>query len=86
MLYQSRQNLQDQTGNSWQVIVFKRISSESSAMLSLRLVGFPGGVNLDHTQMTFYRCVCVSPIGDHRNRQYLFLIQGQMLLCNCQSC
>lgn len=50
MLYQSRQNLQDQTGNSWQVIAFKRISPEGSAMVSLRLVGFPGGVNLDHTQ------------------------------------
>jgi hypothetical protein len=50
MLYQSRQNLQDQTGNSWQAIAFKRIHPEGSAVVSLRLVGFPGGVNLDHTQ------------------------------------
>ena len=50
MLYQSRQNLRDQTGKSWQAIAFKRIHSEGSASVSLRLVGFPGTVELDHTQ------------------------------------
>lgn len=50
MLYQSRQNLRDQTGNSWQVIAFKRIHPEGSASVSLRLVGFPGGVEFDRTQ------------------------------------
>lgn len=50
MLYQSRQNLQDQTGKSWQAIAFKRIHPEGSAIVSLRLVGFPGAVELDHTQ------------------------------------
>jgi hypothetical protein len=50
MLYQSRQNLQDQTGNSWQAIAFKRIHPEGSAIVSLRLIGFFGGVELDHTQ------------------------------------
>jgi Protein of unknown function (DUF3122) len=50
MLYQSRQNLRDQTGKSWQAIAFKRIHPEGSASLSLRLVGFPGAVELDHTQ------------------------------------
>jgi hypothetical protein len=50
MLYQSRQNLQDQTGKSWQAIVFKRIHPEGSASVSLRLVGFPGAVEFDRTQ------------------------------------
>lgn len=50
MLYQSRQNLWDQTGKSWQVVAFKRIHPDGSAILSLRLVGFPGAVELDHTQ------------------------------------
>ncbi|MGY6529644.1 MAG: DUF3122 domain-containing protein [Cyanobacterium sp.] len=50
MLYQSRQNLQDQMGNYWRAIAFKRIHPEGSASISLRLIGFPGGVSLDHTQ------------------------------------
>ncbi len=50
MLSQSRQNLRDQTGKSWQAIAFKRIHPEGSAVVSLRLVGFPGAVELDHTQ------------------------------------
>ncbi|MGQ4650587.1 DUF3122 domain-containing protein [Lyngbya aestuarii] len=50
MLYQSRQNLRDQTGNSWQAIAFKRIHPEGSYTVSLRVVGFPGAVELDHTQ------------------------------------
>jgi hypothetical protein len=50
MLYQSRQNLQDQTGQSWQAIAFTRIHPEGSSTVSLRLVGFPGAVELDHTQ------------------------------------
>jgi hypothetical protein len=50
MLYQSRQTLKDQQGNTWQAIAFKRIHPEGSAMVSLRLVSFPGGVELDHTQ------------------------------------
>jgi hypothetical protein len=50
MLYQSRQNLQDQTGQSWQAIAFTRIHPEGSSTVSLRLVGFPGSVELDHKQ------------------------------------
>lgn len=50
ILYQSRQNLQDQTGNSWQAIAFKRVHPEGSYTISLRLVGFPGAVALDHAQ------------------------------------
>lgn len=50
MLYQSRQTLQDQTGNSWQMIVFKRVHPEGSAAISLRLIGFANGVEFNHTQ------------------------------------
>ena len=50
MLYQSRQNLRDQTGKSWQAIDFKRIYPDGSATVSLRLVGFPGAVEFDRTQ------------------------------------
>ena len=50
MLYQSRQNLRDRTGKSWQVVAFKRVRPDGSAMVSLRLVGFLGAVELDHTQ------------------------------------
>jgi hypothetical protein len=50
MLYQSRQTLRDQNGDSWQAIAFKRIHPEGSAIISLRLVGFPSAVELDHTQ------------------------------------
>jgi hypothetical protein len=50
MLYQSRQNLQDQNGNSWQVIAFKRIHPEGSSLVSLRVIGFSDQVEFDHTQ------------------------------------
>lgn len=50
MLYQSRQTLRDQTGNRWQAIAFKRIQPDGIISLNLRLVGFPGAVELDHTQ------------------------------------
>lgn len=50
MLYQSRQNLRDQNRNSWQVIAFNRIYPDGSNMISLRLVGFPGAVEIDHSQ------------------------------------
>ncbi|MEG4999002.1 DUF3122 domain-containing protein [Microcoleus sp. B4-D4] len=50
MLYQSRQTLQDQNGNSWQAIAFKRIHPEGSSSVSLRVVGFPGAVEFDRTQ------------------------------------
>jgi hypothetical protein len=50
MLYQSRQTLRDQSGNRWQAIAFKRIKPDHTISLNLRLVGFPGAVELDHTQ------------------------------------
>ncbi|MCY7337931.1 MAG: DUF3122 domain-containing protein [Chamaesiphon sp.] len=50
MLYQSRQSLQDRAGKTWQAIAFKRIHPEGSEIVSLRLISFPGGAALDHTQ------------------------------------
>lgn len=49
-VYQSRQTLKDQQGNSWQAIAFKRTHPDRTATLYLRLVGFPGTANLDHSQ------------------------------------
>ncbi len=49
-VYQSRQTLQDQHSNSWQAIAFKRIQPNGAATIYLRLVGFPGTVELDHTR------------------------------------
>ena len=50
MLYQSRQSLQDQDGNPWKAIAFKRIHPEGSSTISLRLMSSPGGATVDHTQ------------------------------------
>lgn len=50
MLYQCWQTLRDQNENFWQVIAFKRIHPEGSAVVSLRLIGFADGVEFDHTQ------------------------------------
>jgi hypothetical protein len=47
-VYQSRQTLKDQQGNSWQAIAFKRTHPDRTATMYLRLVGFPGTANLDH--------------------------------------
>jgi hypothetical protein len=49
-VYQSRQTLKDQQGNSWQAIAFKRTHPDRTATLYLRLVGFPDTANLDHSQ------------------------------------
>lgn len=50
MVYQSRQTLRDRHGNSWQAIAFKRIRPDGKTSFSLRLVGFPGIVEIDRTQ------------------------------------
>ncbi len=50
VVYQSRQTLKDPHGNSWQAIAFKRIRPNGEASFELRLVGFPGVVEIDHTQ------------------------------------
>lgn len=50
MVYQSRQTLKDQHENSWQAIAFKRIRPSQTDVIYLRLVGFPGTAELDHSQ------------------------------------
>ncbi len=51
MIYQSQQSLRDADGHTWQAIAFKRIdANDRPAAVYLRLVGFPGVVDLDHTQ------------------------------------
>jgi hypothetical protein len=50
VVYQSRQTLKDQHGNGWQAIAFKRIRPNGQASFELRLVGFPGVVEIDHSQ------------------------------------
>lgn len=50
VVYQSRQTLKDQYENGWQVIAFKRIRSDGTTSLALRLVGFPGVAAIDRSQ------------------------------------
>lgn len=50
VVYQSRQNLKDQHGNTWQAIAFKRIRANGKTSLELRLVSFPGVAELDHNK------------------------------------
>lgn len=50
MVYQSRQTLKDQYGNTWQAIAFKGIHADGDSRFNLRLVGFPGVVEIDRTQ------------------------------------
>lgn len=50
MVYQSRQSLKDQHGNTWQAIAFKRIRPNGQTSFDLRLVGFPGVVAVDQTE------------------------------------
>jgi hypothetical protein len=50
VVYQSRQTLKDRQGNSWQAIAFKRIRPDDTEVIYLRLVGFPGTAQLDHSQ------------------------------------
>lgn len=47
VVYQSRYTLQDQHGQRWQAIVFKRIRPDGSSAVNLRLVGFPGAATID---------------------------------------
>ncbi len=47
-LYQSRQSLRDQQGQTWQVVLFKRVKNGQSEEINLRLVGFPGNIAFQH--------------------------------------
>ncbi|MEG3435615.1 DUF3122 domain-containing protein [Pannus brasiliensis CCIBt3594] len=48
MLYQSRHSLRDETGSPWQLVLFKRVKEGQITDLSLRLVGFPEGIEFLH--------------------------------------
>ncbi|AIE75201.1 MULTISPECIES: DUF3122 domain-containing protein [unclassified Synechocystis] len=47
-LSQSRQSLRDQTGKTWQVVLFKRVKANGKTETNLRLVGFPGVTSFRH--------------------------------------
>jgi hypothetical protein len=49
-IYESRQTLKDQQGGSWQAIAFERTLPDHVDSIYLRLVAFPGTVNIDHSQ------------------------------------
>lgn len=50
ILYQSRHQLQDNQQQSWQVVLFKREKGETETDVKLRLVGFPGKVEVAHPE------------------------------------
>lgn len=50
IVYQSRQTVQDQHGDRWQVIAFNRIRPDGTTSFYLRLVTFPGTANIDRSR------------------------------------
>jgi len=48
VMYRSKLSLRDRRDRSWQVILFKRVAFGQVESLHLRLVGFPGGVEVAH--------------------------------------
>ena len=50
ILDQSRHSLRDEAGNSWQVVLFKRVKDNQVKQIDLRLVGFPDAVAFSHPQ------------------------------------
>jgi hypothetical protein len=51
MRYHSQQSLPDESGNAWQVILFKEIIPSQPTRFNLRLVGFPGITEVSHPQL-----------------------------------
>jgi hypothetical protein len=49
VLTQSRTTLKDQSGHRWQAILFKRLKPDGNEVVGLRLVGFPGAVEIDRS-------------------------------------
>ncbi len=41
ILYSSRHKLRDNQGNTWQIVLFKRVKNNQTQEIDLRLVGFP---------------------------------------------
>jgi len=50
MRYHSQESLRDQSGNAWQVLLFKQITPGKPILFNLRLVGFPGIGEFTHPQ------------------------------------
>ena len=50
ILYQSRNSLRDQKGQSWQVVLFKRVTDHQPEKVHLRLICFPNQANFEHPQ------------------------------------
>lgn len=50
MRYHSQESLRDQSGNAWQVLLFKQITPGKPILFNLRLVGFPGIAEFTHPQ------------------------------------
>lgn len=48
LLYSSRHKLRDNRGNTWQIILFKRVKNERIKEIDLRLVGFPQQFEFTH--------------------------------------
>ncbi|WP_157871982.1 DUF3122 domain-containing protein [Gloeothece verrucosa] len=51
LLYQSRHSLSDETGSTWQVVLFKRVQDGEVKTIELRLVGFPGRASFVHPKI-----------------------------------
>jgi hypothetical protein len=50
MRYHSQQSLPDESGNTWQVVLFKQLTPGQPTLIYLRLVGFPGIAEFTHPQ------------------------------------
>ncbi len=50
MRYHSQESLPDESGNAWQVVLFKNITPGHPTTFNLRLVGFPGLAEFMHPQ------------------------------------
>lgn len=50
ILYRSQKKLDDQSGNVWQVVLFKQVYPGQGQTVNLRLVGFPDSAELFHPQ------------------------------------
>jgi hypothetical protein len=50
LLYQARHSLTDNQGQTWQIILFKRVKDGTVKDVDLRLVGFPEKANFIHPQ------------------------------------
>jgi Protein of unknown function (DUF3122) len=48
VLYRSLSTLQDSRDRAWQAVLFKRFQNERLVEIHLRLVGFPGVIELEH--------------------------------------